>query len=121
MKKRFLSAKAAVAAAIGRFFYVRPALKRAILVLMLFLPFAAVSHLVAVPGIAVCAAVFLLAFFWGMGAERAALDWDPVFSLPPVKSIAFWRWQPLERKRFKAVSLVLAFSTSVVFLAKALA
>lgn len=116
MKNIYLKLKAAI----GRFFYVRPALKRATLVLSLFLPFAAASHLVGVPGISAWAAVFLLALFWGMGAERTAIDWDPLFSLPPLKSFAFWRWQPLERKRFSAVLLVLTFSAVAVFLAKAL-
>lgn len=117
MKNIYLKLKAAI----GRFFYVRPALKRAFLVLALFLPFAAVSHLAGVPDISVWAAVFLLALFWGMGAERATIDWDPVFSLPPVKSFAFWRWHPLERKRFNAVLLALASGIGAVFLAKALA
>ncbi len=117
MKKHILAAKAAVVAAIGRFFYTRPACKRGVLVAGLMGPFVVLAHIVAAPLLAVAAAVFLLALFWGMAAERAATDWDPVFSLPPVSAFAFWRWQPLERKRFHVVLLVLALCIAASFAA----
>jgi len=105
-------AKAALSASLGRFFYAifnsRPALKRASLVAALYL----VPALLAAPFSAAVLvggiwALMLLAVFWGMGAERAATDWDRVFSLPPVSSFAFWRWHGLEKKRFLAVIAVL--------------
>ena len=96
----------------GRFFYRRPALKRGMLALALYgvpvltaaiLPFPGVILTI---GAAWALALFML--FLGMGAERAALDWGPVFALPPLKSFAFWRWHALEKKRFLAVLLALA-------------
>lgn len=120
MKKRLLAAKAAFTAALkgflGRFFYTRPALKRGVLVVGLMGPFVVLGHAVAAPLLSVCVAVVLLALFWGMGAERAATDWDPVFSLPPVSAFAFWHWQPLERKRFYAVLFALGICAAISFL-----
>ena len=107
MKKMIRSAKAALGAALGRFFYTRPAFKRALLAVALWAPSILVQLMVGSNEIGLAWALLLAAFFWGMGAERAALDWDPVFSLPLLRSFAFWRWQPLERKRFLALAATL--------------
>lgn len=92
---------------VGRFFYTRPALKRGAFAFGLFavigLPVAAVG----VPMLSGLWAVALLALFLGLGAERASLEWDPVFALPPVRNFAFWRWHGLEKKRFTAVIVAL--------------
>lgn len=113
MKNVIARAKAALSASLGRFFYTffntRPALKRAALITGLYavptLAAALVSSAVLVGGIW---ALMLLALFWGMGAERAATEWDSIFSLPPLSAFAFWRWHGLEKKRFTAVLATLA-------------
>jgi hypothetical protein len=81
----------------------RPAVKRGLLVLVLY-------GLIGLPLTAAFGGVFaaiwalmLGCLFLGMGAERAAISWDSMFALPPLRSFQFWRWQALERKRFMAV------------------
>ncbi len=123
MKQLLLSAKAVLGKTLGRFFYVlfhtRPALKRGALSLFLY----AVPTAVAAAG-PVSLSTFgtfwafgLLMLFWGMGAERAATDWDPVFFLPHPRSFAFWHWHALEKKRFLAAIMALVSGVaSVVFL-----
>lgn len=85
-------------------FHTRPALKRGGLVLVLYSVPVCLAALLSAPTIVVGVvwALALLMLFLGMGAERAATDWDPVFALPPLKSFAFWRWHALEKKRFLA-------------------
>ncbi|WP_262694490.1 hypothetical protein [Kordiimonas aquimaris] len=106
--------KAAVGKTISRFFYAlfhtRPGLKRGALVLLLFaavvVPFSVFSgQMLYVSGLW---ALMLFALFLGMGAERAAIEWSPVFALPPISAFAFWRWHALEKKRFLAVLTALA-------------
>ena len=98
---------------VGRFFYARPALKRGLFAFGLFaiigLPVAAIG----VPALSGIWGAALFALFLGMGAERASLEWDPVFALPPVRNFAFWQWHGLEKKRFIAV--VVALSTGLLF------
>lgn len=103
MKIYIANAKAALSASLGRFFYTRPALKRAGLVLLLYCgpPLVAAIFSAAIP-IGGIWALMLTSLFWGMGAERAAVEWDDVFSLPPLSAFAFWRWHGLEKKRFLA-------------------
>ena len=108
MKQFFLSVKAAVGGAFSRFFYSRPAAKRVLLVTLLWLPSMLVDLVLGQAFAAPLWALMLVTLLLGMGAERAALEWDPFFSLPPLKSFAFWRWQPLERKRFIAAVASLA-------------
>lgn len=114
----FKKRTAATASAIGRFFYTRPALKRGALALglqqLVLVPLGLLAN-AADPGLMdVWAAliglqwsVFLIGLFWGMGAERAATDWDSVFALPPLRSFDFWCWHALEKKRFSAVLVAL--------------
>ncbi len=94
-------------AAMGRFFYARPALKRGLLALCLFGLLALPLQLVFAAGVALWAC-FLLGLFLGMGAERACTDWGDTFALPRPRDFAFWRWHALERKRFCAVLIALA-------------
>lgn len=112
MKNLLTRVKAALGMRGSRFFHAlfltRPGLRRAALVLALYAAGAALAALMlASAGLALIWALVLLALFWGMGAERAALEWDPVFSLPPVSAFAFWRWHALEKKRFVATLLAL--------------
>lgn len=104
MKKIYVLVKAALSASLGRFFYTRPALKRGGLVLAILVVPTLAGYLVDISILSVAAiwAPIVAALFLGMGAERAAIDWDPVFSLPPVSAFAFWRWHALEKKRFLA-------------------
>jgi len=81
-------------------FTLRPALRRAGLVFGLYAVLALPMVLLGFLLPAGLWAVFLTALFLGLGAERASLEWDATFALPPVRSFAFWRWQALERKRF---------------------
>lgn len=107
--------RAAMVSAIGRFFHARPVLKRALLALMLqqvlLVPLLALPGGGLVPPIAMLMGLmwsaFLLGLFWGMGAERAALDWDAVFNLPPARSFHFWGWHALEKRRFLGVVVAL--------------
>ena len=105
---------AALKAAVSRFFYSHPAMKRGALVLVLqlvvllplsFITLSAGAGLLALSltlfMFVWCA--FLLGVFLGMAAERAATDWDAIFALPPLRAFLFWRWHTLERKRFMAV------------------
>ena len=99
---------------LGRFFYTRPALKRFALVVglhsVVLVPLVLLETFGG-PGLLALWLVlaflgwslFLLGLFWGFGAERAATEWDDVFALPPLSSLAFWRWHALEKKRFCAV------------------
>lgn len=102
MKQKIASLRAAVAGSIRRFFNSRPTSKRVGLLVMLILPGFGLALLVGNTALATLWALLLLSLFWGMGAERAALEWDATFSLPPISAFAFWRWQPLEKKRFMA-------------------
>jgi len=85
---------------LSSFFAGRPALTRAWLVFALYGLLALPAVLLGTLLPAVAWALFLAALFWGMGAERASLEWDAVFTLPSPGSFAFWRWHALERKRF---------------------
>ncbi len=104
---------------LGRFFYQRPALKRAALALALqqlvLLPLVSVATSAAgvvfafwVVLLGLAWTFFLFGLFWGMAAERASTEWDSIFSLPTARSFLPWRWHALERKRFLAVSCALA-------------
>lgn len=108
MNNLIARAKAVLSASLGRFFYTRPALKRAGLAIVLYslppLIAAAFSAQTVVGGVW---ALMLLYLFWGMGAERASVEWDDVFSLPPASAFAFWRWHGLEKKRFFAAAIAL--------------
>jgi len=90
----------------GRFFYglfhIRPSLKRGVLAFCLCVAVAAPFAIVDLPAVAPAWAAMLATLFLGMGAERAALEWDDMFALPPIHTFAFWRWHALERKRFLA-------------------
>ncbi len=101
-------------AALGRFFYSHPTLKRAGLVfalqLVVLIPlgiFAAVGSDALFALMLTCLMImwcaFLIGLFLGLGAERASMDWDSIFALPPVRAFAFWRWHAIERKRFLGV------------------
>lgn len=104
---------------LGRFFYPRPALKRAALALALqqlvLLPLGCLTaggptiilaFWVLLIGLAWT--FFLFGLFWGMAAERASTEWDSIFALPTAQSFMPWRWHALERKRFLAVTFALA-------------
>lgn len=99
----------------GRFFCAlfntRPGLKRGVLVFVLFGLVALPAHLF-LGGAALVASLIwafaLFALFLGMGAERAAIEWSPVFVLPPLDAFVFWQWHALEKKRFLAVLCALA-------------
>lgn len=121
MKQKIASLRAAVAAAIRRFFNSRPTSKRVGLVVMLLLPGFGLAWLIGNTALATLWALMLLSLFWGMGAERAALEWDATFSLPPVGAFVFWRWQPLEKKRFVAVLVACALASLGAVLLEALA
>lgn len=109
MNNLIARAKAALSASLGRFFYTRPALKRAGLVALLYsAPLLTADLFSEAAVVGAVWALMLLSLFWGMGAERASVEWDDVFSLPPVGSFAFWRWHGLEKKRFLAVIAALA-------------
>lgn len=114
---------AAVTSGVGRFFYRRPALKRALLAFILqqvvLVPFALLGGHTSLGFVHLAASffcvgwtAFLFGVFWGMGAERASVEWDSVFALPTVASFRVWRWHALERKRFFAV--IMALSTGLV-------
>ncbi len=109
MKNSIARVKAALSVCLGRFFYTRPSLKRAALIAALYAA-PTLAGVLAVSAVLVGAvwALILLALFWGMGAERAATEWDSMFSLPPLSAFAFWRWHGLEKKRFIAVFATLA-------------
>ena len=116
MNNLIAKAKAALSASLGRFFYTRPALKRAGLLAALY----TVPTLVAAPMFSAVLigsiwALVLLALFWGMGAERASTEWDAVFSLPRLSAFAFWRWHELEKKRFFAVFAALSVAWLLTF------
>lgn len=107
-------------AAVGRFFYVHPVLKRAGLVFALLLlvlvplgTFAVVGGDTLFALMLTCLMImwcaFLFGLFLGLGAERASVDWDNVFALPPLRAFAFWRWHAIERKRFLGVLGALFF------------
>ncbi len=113
MNNLIANAKAALSVSLGRFFYAifntRPALKRACLVAVLYSVPTVLAALFSVAALVVGVwALMLLAVFWGMGAERAAIEWDKTFSLPPLSAFAFWRWHGLEKKRFIAVIVALS-------------
>lgn len=125
------SIRAAMASTIGRFFYARPALKRGALALVLqqlvVLPLVLAASGAGIGLVDIFAAllclnwtVFLMGVFWGMGAERAALDWDDVFALPPLKAFDFWHWHALEKKRFIAVLVALMLGLLLAIVAGAL-
>jgi hypothetical protein len=103
----------------ARFLYRRPALKRALLALLLqqamLLPFTLSLPLhgnVLATFWALLFGGFWTAFlaglFWGMAAERASTQWDSIFALPGPASFLPWRWHALERKCFIAVLATLA-------------
>ena len=83
--------------------YSRPALKRGLLALLLFAPLALLLIFIFNALAAAVWGLVLAAVFLGLGAERASTDWDEVFALPALRNFAFWRWHPLERKRYFAV------------------
>jgi len=97
---------------VGRFFYAqthrRSALKRGLFSFGLYGAIALPAAIIGMPVLAAFWALALLTLFLGMGAERASLEWDPVFALPPARNFAFWRWHALEKKRFLAVLFALA-------------
>lgn len=105
----------AMLSVIGRFFHAHPAVKRALLALLLqqalLIPLLALPDGGLVPPLAMLMGLmwsaFLLGLFWGMGAERAALHWDAVFALPPARSFHFWGWHALEKRRFLGVIVAL--------------
>lgn len=98
---------------VGRFFYVRlnmrPGLKRGLFAFALYGALALPAAVAGVPLLAMLWAPALVMLFLGMGAERASLEWDPVFALPRARDFAFWRWHALEKKRFSAVLIALGF------------
>lgn len=113
MKNYIENAKAALSASLGRFFYMlfytRPAMKRASLVLILYSVPPLVSALFsAAVEVGSVWALMVVSLFWGMGAERASIEWDDIFSLPPISAFAFWRWHGLEKKRFLSALAALA-------------
>jgi hypothetical protein len=124
MKNLFTRFIAALSAGWSRFFYAvfnsRPGLKRGALVLVLYAGFS-VPVMFVFGWLAPIWALMLLALFWGMGAERASLEWDPVFALPPLSAFAFWRWHALEKKRFIAVLLALGGGVAATLLIEVLA
>ncbi len=104
---------------LGRFFYPRPALKRAALALALqqivLLPLSCLTaggptiilaFWVLLLGLAWT--FFLFGLFWGMAAERASTEWDSIFALPTAQSFMPWRWHAFERKRFLTVTCALS-------------
>ena len=83
--------------------YSRPALKRGLLVLLLFgVPALPLTVLFGAFAPATWGLV-LGAVFLGLGAERASTDWDDMFALPAPRNFKFWHWHALERKRYLAV------------------
>lgn len=116
----FNVSKAAFGKTISRFFHslfhTRPGLKRGVLVLLLFIVVVVPSAFLPVDALQVSGlwAAMLLMLFLGMGAERAAIEWSPVFALPPISTFAFWRWHALEKKRFLAVLCALAVGVGCV-------
>lgn len=109
-----------IKAAIGRFFFAQPVLKRGLLAGALYSPVFGIQFIA--PGAPVCLGVVvgvgLVAVFLGIGAERAATEWDKTFSLPPIGAFAFWRWQPAERRRFIVTGGVLLLAVVVTFLTR---
>ena len=105
---------------LGRMLDHRPALKRGLLVLLLF-------AVLAVPLTALFGgwatfvwALMLAAVFIGLGAERDSTDWDAVFALPALRHFKFWRWHGLERKRYVAVLAALALGQILAFIIPAI-
>jgi len=98
-------AKAKLATMLDR----RPALKRGLLVLLLFAILAVPLTALGSGWAAFVWAVMLAAVFIGLGAERDSTDWDAIFALPALRHFKFWRWQALERKRYVAVLVALVF------------
>jgi len=90
--------------------YSRPGLKRGLLTLLLFAPLALMFTFVFNVLAAVMWGLVVAAVFLGLGAERASTDWDEFFALPALRNFAFWRWHPLERKRYFSVLATLIAS-----------
>ena len=98
----------------------RPALKRGLLVLLLFAVLAV--PLAALFGVWAASlwALVLAAVFLGLGAERTSTDWDAMFALPAPRYFKFWQWHALERKRYFAVLAALAMGQLFVLILPAL-
>lgn len=110
-KAAFVRLLRSISAALHRLFGSWPAAKRVLLIFGLYGVPVLLLQIVFGPEAFTFAStygLFLFGLLLGMGAERAATVWSDFFALPPLGSFAFWRWYPLEQKRFYAAVCTLA-------------